>query len=1143
MSGPHPQVLASDPAASVFVAANAGSGKTSTLVKRVARLLLNRAAPEAILCVTYTKAAAAEMQRRLFELLGDWVVTPDETLAKALADLGEAADDLPGARALFARALETPGGLKIQTIHAFCEQLLRRFPLEAGVSPNFRVLDDAQAAEVSGLARERLVQALEDAARAPLAQAYRRLAVELDWRSFEGLFATFEAKRGAIEAYVRACDPPGVAAVVWAGQGFAQPTAPEILEAEAVAGVDWPAWRRAAEALNAGSLASDQPLARRLEACGPHSAFAELWALFATAEGKPRERLATKAAGPAAGAWLKAEQGRLAAALERIRAARIARDTVDVLYLARAYAAFYEAAKAAGGALDFADLIEGALALLTRRADAAWVLYKLDGGVDHVLLDEAQDTAPEQWAILRALTEEFFAGAGAGGVRGRTVFAVGDQKQSIYSFQGADPQRLAIEAADYAGRVAGAGALFRETPLLESWRSTPQVLSFVDAVFADPALAAALSAAPPGAAPVILHEARREAGGRVDIWPLEESDPPDEVDPWAPVDMEPKEGANKKLARRVAQAVKAMLARGDRVFDKTSRSWRAAEAGDVLVLVRRRKALFHEIIRALKREGVPVGGADRLRLSEHVVFQDLVALGRFARFPEDDLTLAGLLRSPFCDIDEQGLFDLAHGRAGSLWAALAARARERPAWGEARALLDWTRAEAQARPPFDLYGRFLSRLDGAGRSMRARLVTRLGREAEDALEAFMGEVLSLEQGGIADLERALHALSLSDIEVKREQEDSSGRGGGEVRVMTAHGAKGLEAPIVILPDTTTRAGAQGGALLEDGDGGFIWAPRKAEDGPASSAARDRREREAAGESLRLLYVALTRARDRLIVCGVKTAPQYFKTSWYELVARAFEHPDIAAAARLVPDGDRSLLRFGEDPAPAPRAQRTPAANTGEPAWLRQAAPAEAAALRYASPTDLAEAQRGPAPSPLADLPGLGRFRRGELIHRLLQALPDLPAEERAAAARAILGREPDLDPGQAEEMARAALGVLENARFAAVFGPGSRAEAAIAGAAPGLPPGLAVSGRLDRVLVEPDRVLVVDFKTNRPAPGRIEDADPGYVLQMAVYAAVLAAVFPGRRVEAALVWTDGPKLMPIPEKMMAAALAGLTAAR
>jgi ATP-dependent helicase/nuclease subunit A len=354
-------------------------------------------------------------------------------------------------------------------------------------------------------------------------------------------------------------------------------------------------------------------------------------------------------------------------------------------------------------------------------------------------------------------------------------------------------------------------------------------------------------------------------------------------------------------------------------------------------------------------------------------------------------------------------------------------------------------------------------------------------------------------------------------------------------VMTVHGAKGLEAPIVILPDTTTVGGARGPALLGTGDGGFLYAPRAGEDCPASAAARQLREDRARAESLRLLYVALTRPRDRLILCGrVAAKRKPAEGSWRLLLEAAFARPEIESHARKVQRDGRELTRFGADPEIVDRAEAV-RAQAGEvpaevPFWALAQAPAESGP-RWASPSTLADAARDAAPSPLAVQNGLGRFRRVELIHRLFEALPDLPPEARAGAARRLLGREGDLDPAQIEEMAQACLAVLADERFAPVFGPGSRAEAALAGTSPELP-GVQVSGRIDRLVVAPDRVLVVDYKTNRPAPATVEGVDPAYVAQMAAYVAVLRALYPDRLVEAALVWTDGPRLMALPRDVM-----------
>ncbi|MEO6380413.1 MAG: UvrD-helicase domain-containing protein [Caulobacteraceae bacterium] len=527
----NPQVTAANPAISAFVTANAGSGKTSTLVNRVARLLLRDAKPEAILCVTYTKAAAAEMQRRLFQQLGGWSTKDNQALRADLAQLEDQPaesygdEDLSKARRLFAQALETPGGLKIQTIHAFCEKLLRRFPLEASVVPGFSVLEDADAAEVSDRAREALARVVLDQPGGPIGRAYAHFAVELDHGAFQSMLSSFETLRAAIAGYANACEEAGedVVANVWRVCGFDGPVDPDALEAEAAAACDWPGWTRAVRALLDTGSSQDAKLAGKLAALAECAAtspggFEDCWAAFATAAGEPIKKLGTVKLDPAIQDWLVKEQERLHAVVKLAKAARCASATVYALTLARAYAALYVYEKHVRGGLDFADLIARTLELLTIRSDAAWVLYKLDGGIDHVLVDEAQDTAPEQWAILRALTGEFFSGAGARGALDRTVFAVGDEKQSIYSFQGAAPEQFEEENEFYSDRAAEAERPFQTVPLTESWRSTPQVLSFVDAAFADPETRAAV---PPALGEERVHHvARRATPGSVELWPL-----------------------------------------------------------------------------------------------------------------------------------------------------------------------------------------------------------------------------------------------------------------------------------------------------------------------------------------------------------------------------------------------------------------------------------------------------------------------------------------------------------------------------------------------------------------------------------------------------------------------------------------------
>ena len=1153
------QRTAADPGRSVFVTANAGSGKTTTLVDRVARLLLQKARPAEILCVTYTKAAAAEMQARLFEKLGRWAVMDDEELAGDLVLLdgrdpaGLKPADLSDARRLFARALETPGGLKIQTIHAFCEKLLRRFPIEAGVSPAFRVLENEAAIALSHAAREDLARAALADPDGRLGAAYAHFAVELDWKAFHALLAMIESERGKLVAYVErwtsgAAPGPHILA------GVAEDETPGVIERDFLNWLDPAEWRAAADGFATGST-NDQKIATLMRATvPPHSSLAAMKALFIDSDDRARTKFGTKKAPPAAAGYLDSVSLKYCAVLDRMRAAKVADDTVKALTLARTHAALYEAAKVRQGALDFSDLVVRTVDLLTGRSTAAWVLFKLDGGIEHVLVDEAQDTAPDQWAIFKALTEEFFSGEGAPR-RGetapripRTVFAVGDEKQSIYSFQGARPERLRQEAQAYDALVRGTGRPFEEVPLDTSFRSTEEVLAFVDAAFEGPERTRALVGA---SGDIPSHQpARVGEHGSVDLWPLFQDPAAPDAEAWnAPVDKEDARSGRKQLARALAREIRRQVDAGAAIHDrKAPEGRRPARWGDFLILVRRRDALFEEIIRALKAEAVPVAGADRLKLSSHIVFDDLIAVARFVLYPDDDLSLAEVLRSPFCDVtdfgDPHSLYPLAdkEGRQDrSLWQALQLRADEQPVWRRARDFIQ-AALDARDRDPFAFFSSLLNRVDDTGVTGRARILARLGREAEEAIDETLAQVLAAEDRGGVDLETNVALLEAADVEVKREMEGAR----NEVRVMTVHGAKGLEAPVVILPDTTSRAKPQGPTLMpaagEDGSEGEGWlmCPGSTKDDcAASKAARDARAARADAESLRLLYVALTRARDRLIIMGraLRRPDTGFEVgSWWDVIAETFQRlgEDDALNVRDIGDG---LLRFGVDPDEA----ADPAASSLAtaiivPPWARTP-PAPDASGRLAAPSRMEETLRTPAPSPLATTSGpgapLGRFRRGDLIHRLLERLPDIPAPDRPNAAARMLSRERDIDDAQRAEMIAAAFSVLDDGRFAPVFGAGSRPEVALTGSVGTT----AVSGRMDRLVVTPDRVLVIDYKTNRPAPDRIGDADPAYVLQLAIYAAVLRELYPDRAVEAALVWTDGPRLMAVPQAMLDAALA------
>ncbi len=1091
------QRAAADPAASVFVTANAGSGKTKVLIDRVARLLLAGGAPAAFLCITYTKAAAAEMQRRLFARLGAWCVAGDDALRQELEALGESDCTSPKAlaraRALFARALETPGGLRIQTIHAFCERLIGRFPLEAGIAPGFEIADEA--------VQQRLLrQAWARAAQRPECEAaLARLSSRLDSERFQSILAALIAKRAKL-------GDGGEAGAMAIAQRHGNPPTPEALQAQALSGAPWPALAQAQDLLLADGKRNQEASGRIAAARAAPTQFEPYQAIFLKeSDGDPHK------ASPTEGmrkrhAWLgqlfDGETTRLLEITQRLNARARMDDSQAALLLGQAMAGAYAAAKHRASVLDFDDLIESALGLLADGPAAAWVLYKLDGGIDHILIDEGQDTSPSQWALLAPLREEFFAGESARGTAQRTVFAVGDPKQSIYSFQGADPAGFLAQAQALSAQAYAAEKPFIAPTLAMSFRSCPQVLTLVDAVFADQPLGGDL----PGSLDRVSHTAwRAQHTGLVQLWPA--APRPENAAPraWeAPLDQEQEDAAPAVLGRAIAQAVQAWIEARDGVWENGA--LRPVHAGDVLILVKKRGPVFQAVLRALKRAGLPVAGADRISLREELAVQDLLACMRVALDGNDDLALACVLKGPLVGLvdDDHEVFTLAHGRAKSESLLERLRAAKEPRWQEAAAFVEGLIAHRGANP-FDFLVRLLETADARGRSGWQRMMARLGEEARDPLEELLAKALAAPALGQSHLWAFLTATSADAGTIKREGEET----GRAVRVMTVHGAKGLEAPVVFLADSAAPAESGPHENLFWDQAGPILAAAANKDDLATELSRQSRKDAQAAEHLRLLYVALTRAQDRLIVCGAARgagAGSVDPTSWHALVQRAIERigqpveTPLGGGYQL---GERLAAPASHDPsvqAPAPA-----------PAWLLcPAPPSRAAPLRAA--------RTGPALP--ASATGVQRFARGKLIHGLLQRLPDIAPARRASVGESWLARQGCLgEPALA--LLQEALDVLAHPDCAPAFGRGSRAEQPVIGAH--------VRGIIDRVLIAPEQIWVVDFKTDRPAPQRLEQVDARYLAQLAAYQRALGQAFPKRGIRAALIWTEEPRVMPVPE--------------
>ncbi len=1192
------QRLASDPMASAFVSASAGSGKTKLLIDRLLRLmlpiaypgedgqliLLEGSAPSRILCLTYTKAAAAEMAHRLQQHLGRWVSLSDEALGEALTalDVPNLAETRDCARGLFLKVLDAPGGLQIETIHAFCQSLLRRFPLEAALDPHFSLIEEADT-------KLALRHALEES----LARHQDPVQVLAGLTGFDklmGLLGQCNAQSGLLQPLLKIWqhEPERVKQAYQRLLACGSHGTDDVLK-EACSLKDEAAWRAdIQEALPALAETKRAQFEEILSWLGEPAAQRDrtvLKKLLFTDKGEIRDlsrHLGAKArkAAPDLAERLIDEAKRQEGLEDSIRAQRLLEVNTAFLALAMPVMMRFEDDKKNRGVVDYNDLIARTRDVL-QEPGAAWVLYKLDGGIDHLLLDEVQDNSALQWEIAGALTADFFSGIGGreDTPRPRTVFAVGDFKQSIYSFQGAEPEQFHKWRQIFAHRVQEAGLLWREPELNVSFRSLPPVLAMVDAVFtgeqegARQAIDGLREAG--DRAPLIHQSARSGGGGRVELWPLVPADAqmasqldiiePAENNPWrAPHKNEEQRSAPQRLADALAHYIQQQI--GQPLQPGAA----PLKAGDVMILVPKRSPFLRMLIRALKTRGLPVASFIRAGLVEQAAVQDLMTLCDALLLPQDDLSLASVLTSPFGGLSDESLMDLAtwDGKKQALkqvplWSVLHQRHEERPDWHAAWMCLQGLYKRVDYDTPYEILVQALGIQGG-----RTRFLSRLGPEAAEPIDELLTAALTYETQHPPSLQGFLQWLRASTVESQREAETVI----DAVRLMTAHRSKGLQARLVILPHTTHGPGKADPLLWAGLEGddveGPLWVPQTkmhSEQTTFYSAQEQERQRE---ESNRLLYVALTRASDALLICGwePKQAPKI--PTWYDYCyqgLRALQAQTIERLASYQPvaspfeggwDGERIVLERPVEAAVSSKvAEPHPVVPPILPDWMGHApdwqiqpAPHEDALARPLAPSRPDSAVYGPLPAARSPLEimreGLvipqpvkrrqDAMERGVLVHRLLQFLPDIAALERQEKAESWLRH---TMPGVAErELVRLAshvVSIVEMPLLAPLFGPGSRAEQGISGTLgrAGDGTGRVVLGQVDRFCCDGQTVWLCDYKTGRP-PSQPDRVPVAYQVQMARYRRVMQGLYPGLMVRCFLVWVDGPAVTELPTALL-----------
>ena len=1126
------QIAASNPNLSVFVSANAGTGKTQVLTMRVLRLLLSGISPETILCVTYTKAAAAEMKSRLYKQLSIWAICDQTDLLFELKKLGEdrpTQAQIQTARSLFANILDHEDGPRIETLHSFCQAVLRRFPVEAKVPPEFQLLSEMDSDRLVTDCFFDLLQQVGQLHDTLLAEALSVIIQQTDEKQALKHIKTGLHNRHNMQHFTD--DPLGLSDnESELRQQLGVEHKVDLIAAEQELAIQirqMPLARIITALLKGGLQQADRghqlQVWLEVDEEGRPMDIAALADVFLTKDGGWRKNLTDKkvdAYDPECAAFQAQIIERLGHYFKLKSAERCVLLSQSLARVSAAVYQQFQARKFAAGMLDYEDLIFFTDKLLAQEQMMAWVRWKLDQGINHLLIDEAQDTSPAQWELLDRLSASFFDGDEE--AKHKTVFAVGDYKQSIYSFQGADPKTFADQKQTWMQRASAVLKPFDVIDFTLSFRSSQAVLSFVDCVMSADEVTGL------GSSAYRSHDVFRTGmPGLVEVWPATTGEEKTELPLFDAPDLSDHQDNDARHANAVVAHIKDLLAGNEvKLF------CRAIRPQDILILVRKRDT-FYALLRAeLERENIPVAGADRIVLNNQIEILDLLALGDVCLLPEDDLQLACLLKSPLLGLTEDELFELATGRGeASLFDALVMAAETGTPFAEAaKKLLRWL-GLADQLPVFEFFSLVLT--EGGRQAFHSRL----GPAVDDSLNAFLLQTREHGQHGQAGLTHFLNFFRQGGSEVKRDMDTEHG---GQIRVMSIHGAKGLEAPIVYLPDML-RPTHPSSSLVQTPTG-LYWPSGQSVPLDMIEQMKQSNKKIRDEEDFRLLYVALTRAQQALFVSGWQRPRQRMpENSWHDLLARQIQH---CAGAIQNADGVWRLETPGEDITSQDDAMSAVPLSAGvPPAWyFREPEPETTQALPLV-PSDLGE------PDQIVAFTAANRRKallRGQFVHKLFEILPYLPADKWSEAAEKIaaslltgvaaLNHQKGLTRADIQMLLRQATAVMADKRLCGLFGPDALAEAAISGKVGHL----VVQGQVDRLVVRETDVLLADFKTGTP-PTDKTDMPVRYVRQMAVYAELLSQIYPAKKVTCWVIWTQTAEISIISDAQIQVELASLIA--
>lgn len=1041
------QLKASNPEISTWVSASAGTGKTKILTDRVLRLLLGNAAFNKILCLTFTNAAAGEMKERIVNSLAKWSKLNDtelkEELQKTLGRNGSN-EELAKAKILYELYLRSDENINIQTIHSFCQALLKKFPLEAGVSPSFKIIDEAKAYSILQQIKKNLLNKPE----LELINDY--LTANFHEITIDEIFTE----------------------IVQHKTKFSTRTDNTLEESqELIISLN-----------NSGDHAYQDILKHPViqTIVGFDISVAYLKNFFLNKDGQKRKRIVPqKIAKPGSNFYENLEQiqNQIYSLDQAERTKHMESYSKLLSILSANIINAYESYKSSKGLLDYDDLIIYSSNLLKSSSAKEWVLYKLDGGIDHLLVDEAQDTSASQWQIIDAMIEEFYAGSSTDSDKNRTVFVVGDEKQSIFSFQGADVTSFAHMNKLLKQKMTDGGKHFEDVNLETSYRSAGEILEVVHQVFDK------IRQQMPSLFTATLTELtpfRSKHTGSVELWPLCISDNKNE-DFWSiTTHLNNADSTKTNLAKKISSYIKDQLASA-RVLPSTGNM---ISCSDFMILFRKRDELTHEVIKALKAENIEVTGLDRISLQENLAVLDLLSAAKFALNTEDDLNLAALLKSPLIGLDEQKLYDIATSRKkSSIWQYLKSNDKYN--------LTDKLSIFIDLFNRSDVSNFFQYIVDILG--YRENLNANCGPDSNDAIDELIYACNDFASQESTSIQKFIFWLENYNSSIKRDNSSTD-----KVKIMTLHASKGLQAPYVILCDTNNIPSNSDRFLFVNGQA--LSAKNSTYVPDYYKILKDEKQGNAYAEYLRLLYVGMTRAEDHLIICGYQGGRSLPDNCWYQLI-----RSKLVDIAKQTEDG---TLIYGATDINYIAGTNAAPTKTNIEFFTTTA---------QTSPTFKEVHTSRNIASPLSDRDPMGY---GLVFHKILEDSLNAKNLNMMSSHPLIT----TLDPKSQNSMHAGIKKIIDNKKFNSLIREKDIKTELTLGSNIN---GKIQIGRIDLLLIAPNEVIIIDYKSDKSPPPIEANIPDSYYQQLLIYKTMVTEIYSTKTIRTMILWLENGSLQEI----------------